>query len=251
MFFDGAKIYKGQCCKNRFLIVDCRGFVIDKKSKRYFSLNQIPRYHVDSVLFIEFSDYADIRMEIFEQDGSESNSCGNGMLLIAHLLNIDRGSIETKGGMVAVASDAKTMSTSMTAECLSVEPLADEGWMFIQAGEPHLVYLISSGLEEFDLLGVGGSMQSRYSNGINVDIIQKIGDRKYRIRTYERGVFGETLSCGTGSLSAYLAISHFNGRIKRAQIEFQSSGGIHWVFEDDGKVCLQVSRRSCGFEALQ
>ena len=253
MFSVSTKIYKGQCCGNCFLIVDCRNSVIiDRKSKVYFSLNQIPRYHVDSVLFIESSDYADIRMEIFEQDGSESDSCGNGMLLISHLLRMDRGSIETKGGIVVVAGDSGRISISLSLPepaCLSAE-LVDEGWIFVQVGEPHLVCLIPSGLEEFDLIGTGKGMQDRYLNGVNVDIVQKIGDRKYRIRTYERGVFNETLSCGTGSLSAYLAISRFNGKIKRVPFEFQSSGGTHWVFEDTGKLYLQTSRGSCGFEIL-
>jgi len=70
----------------------------------------------------------------------------------------------------------------------------------------------------------------------------------YLIKTYERGVFAETKSCGTGSLSAYVAISRLNNKLCEKPIEFKSVGGSHWVSKDKNMLKLETLKRFCKSE---
>lgn len=242
--------YIGSCCGNSFVILDCRDIKLSRKFKADFAVENVVKYGVDSALFLRRSNGMDIFMEIFEKDGSESESCGNGTILIAHMLGLKEGKIEMKDNAALVSGDSKKQAILMSVKFSDVKKIKGErNCLFVKMGEPHIIYLVDN-LKKFDLIKIGKKMQKNYPEGINVNAIQKIDDVHYRIRTYERGVFAETRSCGTGSLSAYMAISRFNNKPYKKPIEFKSVGGSHWISRDKNMLKLETLKKFCKIKTL-
>lgn len=239
------KIYIGSCCGNRFLVLDCRNFEFDKKSKTKFASENIPKYDVDSALFVEEAEGFDFSMEIFEKDGSQSESCGNGMILIGSWLGLNKGVVKTKGGTVGIEGNSEKQAILMGTKFSQIKKLGEkEDCIFIKMGEPHVIFLVDD-LEEFNLMKMGKKLQKKYPEGVNVDAIQRIDEFHYKISTYERGVFAETKSCGTGALASYLAVCHFCGKIYKEPIEFKSAGGSHWVSRTNNMLKLETLKKFC------
>ena len=189
-------------------------------------------------------------MEIFEKDGSESESCGNGLILIAYLLGLNEGAVKMKNSSATVRGDSEKQAALMDIKFLHTEEITDKkDCLFVKIGEPHMIYLVDD-LNKFDLVKVGKNLQKNYLGGINVDAIQKIDELHYLIRTYERGVLAETKSCGTGSLSSYIAASHFSGKIYEKPIEFKSAGGSHWVSKNKNMLIFETFKKFCKIRAL-
>lgn len=245
-----VKKYIGSCCGNSFIVLDCRNIEIDKQSKIDFSSKNIAKYGVDSALFINSVKGFDISLEIFEKDGSESESCGNGIILVSWFLGMNKGTIKLKNTDVVVKSSLGKQALLMNIKFLHTEEVAGEkNCLFIKVGEPHIIYLVDD-LNEVDLIKVGERLQKKYLGGVNVDVIQKINEFRYLIKTYERGVFAETKSCGTGSLASYVAISHLNDKIYKDPIEFKSRGGSHWVSRSGKMLQLKTLKKFCEIKEL-
>lgn len=244
------KMFIGSCCGNSFVIVDSFDGELDRKTKVEFSKKNIVRYGVDSALFLNKSNGLDVYMEVFEKDGSESDSCGNGTITTAYLLGLNEGILEMKGGVALISGDSEKLGISMNTKLSLVKGVQGEKkCIFVKMGEPHVIYLVDD-IHDFDLLSVGKRMQEKYPAGVNVDALQKTSDDHYLMRTYERGVFAETESCGTGSLSAYVALSYFDDKLHTAPVEFKSAGGSHWVSRNGNMVKLEALRISCKLEEI-
>lgn len=242
-------IYIGNCCQNKFIIVDCRNVDFDSIVKSDFAIRNIEKFNVDSVLYIKKSKKCDAFMEIFEKDGSQSDSCGNGLLLISHILGIKNGKIETKSGFVDIQAEVDKRAVLMNYEISNLKYVGNNSFL-VRVGEPHLVVILEKDIKHFDLKKLGEISQKKFKDGVNVDVIQKEVDCKYFIRTYERGVFDETKSCGTGSLSSYLAVCHFQSS-NIGEIEFESNGGIHNVSYDGIKLKLEVKNKFIEFNKIK
>jgi len=106
-------------------------------------------------------------------------------------------------------------------------------------GNPHAV-LFYDDVDEVDVTGIGRAIRNftkEFPDGTNVHFIQKIKDNEFRIRTYERGVEGETLACGTGISAA--AVSVWMKKITDSKkILFHARGGDLGIELEiaDGKV---------------
>lgn len=245
-----VKKYIGSCCGNSFIILDCRGVNLNKQEKIDYSVKNIIKNGVDSALFIESAEGYDVAIEIFEKDGSESNSCGNGIVLVTYLLELNHGKIKTDGGVFVIEGSANRQALLTNASMAAVKKVASENrCLFVTIGEPHAICLVDD-LNEFDLITAGERMQKDYPGGVNVDMLQRVDDRHYLIRTYERGVFGETKSCGTGSMSSFVAVSHFFGKENEKSIEFKSAGGSHWVSKVGDNLRLETLKKFCEIKNL-
>jgi diaminopimelate epimerase len=238
-------IYLGSSCGNTFVIADLRSKGLKRAEKISFAVQATAQYAVDSCLFIQKSEVADIEMEIFEQDGTQSNTCGNGMLLITHFLEINDGRIETKGGIFKVHCDNERVSVLLGVRSVKVAGFPhDTNFLYIQSGEPHIVSLVEN-INDIDLIQKGSELQKHFKGGVNVNLLESVDGRTYKIKTFERGVLNITKSCGTGSLSSYTATSFINGELNTGVLEFKSSGGSHWVSRVDGDLQLQTLRKFC------
>jgi diaminopimelate epimerase len=249
MPWDNAKKYIGGCCGNTFVILDCRNIQLKKEDKINFSKLYIKKYSVDSALIINNHETYDLFLEIFEQDGSESESCGNGLILVADLLQMKNGRILFGNSVFVISHGPETHIASIDTGFISVQKQIANNSLFVKVGEPHLIYFVDD-IKKFDLINTGQNAQYRYKNGVNVDAIQKIDDFHYLIRTYRRGVNAETKSCGTGSMSSYFAICYLNDKMNNQSIDIKSAGGEHWVSMEKNILSLEVLTEFCYVESL-
>ena len=103
---------------------------------------------------------------------------------------------------------------------------AFEHHVFLDTGSPHFVRL-QSGLDQLDVKTEGAKIRYHkdyIEDGVNVNFVDKIGDDNFAVRTYERGVEDETLSCGTGVTAVALAM-HYTGEAKENRIDLKTEGG--------------------------
>jgi diaminopimelate epimerase len=170
----------------------------------------------DGVLLLEKSKIADIRMRIINSDGSEPDMCGNGSrcaALYAHkILGFDRKfTMETKAGLIQCAINTWTVQVQLTdsTQYRSLSHLKVSGkevsYYFVNTGVPHTVIIIDDDLESVPVEELGREIRNHSKfqpAGTNVNFVKKSGPRSLKVRTYERGVEGETLACGTGSTAA-------------------------------------------------
>ena len=172
----------------------------------------------DGVLILEKSKAADIKMRIFNADGSEAEMCGNGARCTA--LYISRRpqaagrrpklQIETKAGIIEakITGDKARIKLTDPADYQPGIPIKINDRELkissINTGVPHAIIFVE-GIENIDVSNLG--RQIRYYEsfapaGTNVDFVEVINDMTIKARTYERGVEDETLACGTGAVAA-------------------------------------------------
>jgi diaminopimelate epimerase len=166
----------------------------------------------DGLLVLEPSSAADIRMRVFNADGSEAEMCGNGARCVALHLSKKNSTIETKAGIVAASVQTDTVRVRLTdpRDVRLDVPIIINGQKLhvnsINTGVPHAVIFVAD-LKDIDVAGLGCGI--RYHDafqpaGTNVNFVQVTGRGSIALRTYERGVEAETLACGTGATAAAL-----------------------------------------------
>lgn len=160
----------------------------------------------DGLLLLQHSAIADVKMRIFNQDGSEATMCGNGLrCVIKHLQK--SSTIETKGGLSEGEYSEEVIQVTLPkAQILKNNiPLPNDlSGDLADTGTPHLV--IEGNLQENQQL----ALELRHSplfepGGVNVNVFQIRPEGIY-IRTFEKGVEEETESCGTGGAAVSLLI---------------------------------------------
>lgn len=183
----------------------------------------------DGLMIIRRHADLDFEMIYYNADGAAGSMCGNGGRCIVRYA-FDHGYIghETRfmasdGPHEAVVIDAKTVSLKM-AEVQGIEVRGED--MFLNTGSPHYIRFA----EKADLLNIEEEgRQIRYNdefreNGTNVNFVERRGAELY-VRTYERGVEAETLSCGTGVTAAALASAYLNKKEGSASTDILTPGG--------------------------
>ncbi|MFA5096101.1 MAG: diaminopimelate epimerase [Candidatus Omnitrophota bacterium] len=172
----------------------------------------------DGLLLLGSSKIADVRMRIFNSDGSEAEMCGNGSRCAALYAGLrdarKQVTLETKAGLIGSYITGDKVKVNLTEPKglrldipvkINARPVKVN---FIDTGVPHAVIFVD-GVERIDVPVIG--RQVRYHReflprGTNVDFIEPLSKDALRIRTYERGVEDETLACGTGSVAAALIL---------------------------------------------
>ncbi len=192
----------------------------------------------DGLLLIGKSKKADIRMRIFNTDGSEAEMCGNGARCAALYYSRQlkstglKCSIETKAGIISAQVKGDKVKIRLTnPKGLKLNmPLNVNGRNlrvnFINTGVPHTVIFVD-GLNSIDVDGIGRQVRfhSKFSpKGTNVNFVEPLGNQSIGVRTYERGVEGETLACGTGSTASALILAANRKRLSSGSIDVKTKG---------------------------
>ncbi|MDH7593436.1 MAG: diaminopimelate epimerase [Methanomicrobiales archaeon] len=204
----------------------------------------------DGVLFLSKSDVADLRMRLFQPDRSEASMCGNGIRCLVRFA-FDAGYVqndclvETGAGIIPVTmgygEDGFMASVQMPNPAFepSKIPASVPGREYREEIEGFTVYAVNTGVPHavipvedvarVDLGRIGPIVRHHqtFPEGANVNLVQHLGESKIRIRTYERGVEAETLSCGTGATAA-AAVAHRLG-IVGPSVEVETPGGPLWI----------------------
>ena len=222
--------YKYHGAGNDFVIVD------DRQLNYLFSTNDIKeicdrKFGIGSDGFILLRNHKkyDFEMVYYNSNGKMSTMCGNGgrcIVAFANYLKI----IKTSTIFQAIdgAHEAKIINDStVVLKMNNIDHISiNEDHTFIDSGSPHYV------IEQSDINSVNikeNGSKIRYSkmynpHGVNVNFVQKLSPKEFIIRTYERGVEDETLSCGSGAVASAVTMRYL-GRTKQNKIIVKTLGG--------------------------
>jgi diaminopimelate epimerase len=201
----------------------------------------------DGVLAVRRED-GGFFMDYRNADGSVAETCGNGIRVFARYL-VEAGlepagsfDVRTRAGLRRV--DVPVDGGDITVEMGVPERIADakvtigastwSGFGYA-IGNPHLVVLDAGDLDALDLSDPP-QVDPPFEDGVNVELLQRLGPKRLRMRVYERGV-GETRSCGSGACMAAVAAMDFVCR--RATYDVDVPGGrLGVTWRDDDVVTL-------------
>ncbi len=203
----------------------------------------------DGLLLLEKSRVADVKMRIFNADGSEAEMCGNGARCAALFSSQPSDvscqlKIETKAGMIEAKVNKNNVRIKLTdPHSIKLDiPIRVGGRTlrvnFVNTGVPHAVIFVN-GLQNIDVAVLGREI--RYHKefapaGSNVNFVEAIDKDSIAIRTYERGVEAETLACGTGSSAAALVFALKSAAMsKKVNVLTQSKETLSVYFQRKGR----------------
>lgn len=200
---------------NDFILIDQRKAPVDEST--FFT--QIPRIcdrHLgigaDGVLLLENSSLADLKMRIFNSDGREADMCGNGIRCVAdyEIQQEPRIQIETRSGVFTCWRREDQIEVDLKQPLVCHWPIKINQFdvYVVRVGVPHAVVFLPS-LDQIDLIKI--AQEIRFSaafapEGVNVNFIS-LGNKELVVRTYERGIENETISCGTGFSAVAFVVS--------------------------------------------
>lgn len=204
--------YKYQATGNDFVMID------NRSGELSLSIEQIQKIcdrkfgvGADGLMLIEKDPELDFKLIYYNQDGSQS-LCGNGSraaMSFASFLKIvnEQAAFNAFDGRhdAALASDGIVRLKMNDTKAI----VRDGDDLWIDTGAPHLIRFVKD-IKSFPIFEEGRKI--RYSdaykpNGTNANFVELLPDNTIFVRTYERGVENETLSCGTGVTAAALAAS--------------------------------------------
>ncbi|MBI2963297.1 MAG: diaminopimelate epimerase [Deltaproteobacteria bacterium] len=222
----------------------------------------------DGLIIVQPSSVADVRMEMYNADGSRGEMCGNGIRCVGKLA-WERGlarenplRVETDSGVKTLELEVeggrvRAVTVDMGEPVLEPEriparfdgpravdvPLVVGGETHrvtcVSIGNPHCVLFLSE-IAALDLEAIGPRFEhhERFPKRVNTEFLQVLGRGELRMRVWERGS-GETAACGTGACAAAVA-GVLTGRTDRRVLVHLTGGdlGIEWR-ESDGHVTLR------------
>lgn len=238
------QFYKYQGTGNDFIILDNRELLYQELTREQVRFLCDRRFGIgaDGLMLLNLRENFHFEMIYYNADGRESSMCGNGGRCLVkfaydlgmrkdmfHFMAVDgehEAEIDADGTVSLKMKNVKSIRTS-------------HGDFIVDTGSPHYVKMISN-VMDYDVYKKGKEI--RYSSafaeeGINVNYVEQKRDDEIIVRTYERGVEDETLSCGTGVTAAALVCYHnengFNDvtvhtRGGKLTVEFDRIAGDHY-----------------------
>jgi len=230
--------YKYQGTGNDFILIDNRNNevsfidkeIISKMCDRHFGIG------ADGLMLLNNHKKYDFEMDYYNSDGSGSTMCGNGgrcIVAFAKKLNIFKETtnfIASDGIHQASINNKGLVNLKMTDV---TDFKKDKDNFIINTGSPHYV-IFKDNIKNIDVFLEGKKIRNSnkfIKEGINVNFISENNNVIY-IRTYERGVENETLSCGTGSVASAIAyFKKFKPNLKTINLKTQG-GNLKISFEE-------------------
>jgi len=193
------------------------------------------------------SGRADWAWEFYNSDGGSAEMCGNGARCFARFVQrltgvAEQVSFETGAGVIRAAFDGKQVTVNLTppkdlrlAEKVNLTH-GTETVHSLNTGVPHIVLFVADA-DKAMVQAMGAEL--RYHphfapKGTNVNFVQLLGPNSIRVRTYERGVEGETLACGTGVTAAALISARINRFASPINVQVQGGDVLRVSFQDQG-----------------
>lgn len=237
--------YKYQGTGNDFVMIDNREGFFPKDNVELVTFLCDRKFGIgaDGLILLEQCDNADFGMAYYNSDGNESTMCGNGgrcLVAFAKALGIvgEKALFNAVDGM----HHATIVDDQVSLQMRDVTAIAEkQKAVFLDTGSPHHVQLVPR-LKDIDVVKEGAKL--RYGiygeKGCNINFVNQISHTMFEVRTYERGVENETLSCGTGVTAVAIAM-HYLGKTKERNICITTLGGnLAVAFECDGTDYTEV-----------
>jgi len=224
----------------------------------------------DGLIVVLASERADVRMRLFNADGSEAEVSGNGVRCLVKY-TIERGIAKPRDGRVTIEAVHGVLEAEATIDRKSVsavrlsmgpprfapnevpviaemEPVIDfpveiDGKRLpvtcVSMGNPHAVLFVEGAVETYPLETLGPKVERHpaFPERVNFGVAHVSAPDRMEVRVWERGV-GETLACGSGCCAAMVA-AHLHDRVGD-RVEIEQPGGMLTV-EWDGKGDVYLS----------
>lgn len=226
------QFYKYQGTGNDFVIIDNRQDIFPKNDTKTIALLCDRKFGIgaDGLILIENDISTDFKMVYYNSDGSQSTMCGNGGRCVVAFAK-KMGIIQQKTTFMAIdgTHDAVVHTDGLVSlEMIDVEnvEIYENGDLFLNTGSPHHIAFVQQ-VNEVDVFSNGRKIRRSvlYGNaGANVNFVQVESPNTICVRTYERGVEDETLSCGTGVTAAVLG-GYASNKLASTEIDVKTPGG--------------------------
>ena len=222
-----VNFYKYQGTGNDFIMIDNRHPVISKNQTELIARLCDRKFGIgaDGLILLQEKKSVDFEMVYFNSDGRESSMCGNGGRCLIKFAK-DLGIISNQCEFAAIDGLHEghilkdgTVSLKM-GDVKGIENFYDD--FILNTGSPHYVVL-TKGVADINIVEHAKKIRCSEKfakDGININFVESKGNHKLFVRTYERGVEDETLSCGTGVVASALAFaSHSGNKMHEISIE--------------------------------
>lgn len=240
---------------NDFIVIDNRGGQVNEKFQDINEfVKKICRTHhsvgADGVILIEKSAEHDFRWRFFNADGSEAEMCGNGgrcAARFAYLKGIAKQTMafETVAGVIKAEVHGPKVKLQLTKPVdlkLDYPVCLEDKELFVSSvntGVPHAVLLVSD-IDHVPVEDLGRMIRHHKifgEKGTNVNFVEIIDKKNVKVRTYERGVEGETYACGTGSVASAVILTEKS--LVKNPVNIHTRGGEVLKIYIDGDVYLE------------
>ncbi len=182
----------------------------ERKDYSQLAIELCKKEEVDGLIVVVPHIVYDFEWLFYNNDGSTATMCGNGSRAVAHYAYKNQlcGSFTkflTGAGEINCNIEGDIVETQMTKPVEVKEPFTEEGFLcwIVNTGVPHIV-IMTEDLNDFDL-EICARLRAKYN--ANVNFAKAINGELF-VRTFERGVEGETLACGTGMVASFLRASN-------------------------------------------
>ncbi|CAM4024713.1 diaminopimelate epimerase [Flavobacterium weaverense] len=242
------EFFKYQGTGNDFVMVDNRGEFFPKSNIKLIEKLCDRRFGIggDGLILLENDAETDFKMVYYNSDGNQSSMCGNGgRCLVAFAKNLkvidNKTTFIATDGLHHASIDSEGLVALQMIDVDEVKVNSD--YVYMNTGSPHHVKLVDD-LDKYDVKSSGA--QIRYSDlygkeGSNVNFVKQIDHRTFSLRTYERGVEDETLSCGTGATAVAIAMN-FLGKTNESVVHLNVGGGkLEVSFNRDNSLFTEVT----------
>jgi diaminopimelate epimerase len=233
----------------------------------------------DGLILVLPSSQADVRMRMFNPDGSEAEMCGNGLrCVVKHA--VDEGLARPRDGRISVETAVGVLSAQVFSEKGAVErvrvsmgvprfapqeipvladaepPVKDlsldiEGQRLavtcVSMGNPHAVHFVERPVAEFPLERIGSKVEHHplFPQRVNFEVARVLGRERMEARVWERGA-GITLACGSGACAAVVA-AQLHGLVGE-RVDITLPGGVLTVEWDGAGECYLTGPAELVFE---
>lgn len=225
--------FKYQGTGNDFVMIDNRQHILSKNDTKIIKRLCDRKFGIgaDGLILLQNSDQKneDFKMVYFNADGNEASMCGNGGRCIVAFANF-LGIIDGKTSFSAIDGfhEAVFENGLVSLKMMNVEEInIYENHIFLNTGSPHhIIFKDNIANTDVKIEGAAIRFSEAYKNmgGTNVNFVEKLNDTTFKVRTYERGVENETLSCGTGVTAVALA-AFLSEKTNKNSVHIETMGG--------------------------
>jgi diaminopimelate epimerase len=218
---------KYQGTGNDFVILDNRDGSYNGLTKAQVAFICDRRFGIgaDGLMLLNLREGYDFEMVYFNADGGESTMCGNGARCLVQFAK-NKGILRTSYRFIAIDGEHEAEIDKDEVVSLKMKDVSSvrhhDGDFILDTGSPHYIHMMEN-VKDLNVFKKGRDI--RYSkdfekDGINVNFVEQLEDpTSIFVRTYERGVEAETLSCGTGVTAAALVCHHNENGYNHVHVE--------------------------------
>ena len=225
-----VEFYKYQGTGNDFVILENRNQQYDHLTQKQVKQICDRRFGIggDGLMLLNKHPELDFEMKYYNADGNESSMCGNGGRCLVQFAK-NQGMFKSTYQFMAIDGRHEAdidMHNIVRLKMKDVDKVDyHSSYAILNTGSPHFVKFATN-VEDIDVMQTGQEIRNSKAfaaEGINVNFVETIDEDSIFVRTYERGVEDETLSCGTGVTASALMNAHNEKGFNR--VEVKTPGG--------------------------